>query len=206
MSEFWENAFQEKKMMWGKEPTTLAIKSAEVFKQLGFKEILIPGFGYGRNAKPFYEQGFEVTGIEVSTTAIQLARKMLGQEIQILHGSVDKMPFDQNVYDGIFCHALIHLLDSNQRKKLILDCYHQLRQGGMMVFTTITKDANTYGIGEKLGIDRYKTKHGVNLYFYDKDSIKEEFGKFGLIEATKIDEDSNGKPATRFWKVVCKKS
>ncbi len=53
-----------------------------------------------------------------------------------------------------------------------------------MLFTAITKDASTYGVGEKLGTDRYRTKDGVNLYFYDQDSIKGEFAEFGLIEAT----------------------
>jgi len=206
MSEFWEDAFQEKKMMWGDEPTTIALEAAEAFRQLGFGKILIPGFGYGRNARPFYEKGFEVTGIEISSTAIHLARDLLGREIRVFHGSVDDMPFDQEVYDGIFCHALIHLLDAGQRKKLILDCYRQLRHGGMMVFTAITKDASTYGVGEKVSADRYKTKDGVTLYFYDQDSIKEEFGGSGLIEAVKIDEAVHGKPATKFWKVVCKKT
>ncbi len=116
------------------------------------------------------------------------------------------MPFDQDVYDGIFCHALIHLLDSEQRKKLLRDCYRQLRHNGMMFFTAITKQSSTYGVGEKLSTDRYRTKDGVNLYFYDKDSIKEEFGEFGLIEATQSDETNNGKSATKFWKIVCKKT
>lgn len=204
MSEFWENAFQEKKMMWGEEPTTTATEASEVFNQLGFKKILIPGFGYGRNARAFYEKGFEVTGIEISSTAIKLANELLGSEIQVFRGSVDDMPFDHDVYDGIFCHALIHLLDADQRQKLILDCFQQLRHGGMMFFTAITKDASTYGVGDKLGADRYRTKDGVNLFFYDQDSIKEEFGAFGLVEATKIDEGGKGKPVTTFWKIVCK--
>jgi len=205
MTEFWENAFQEEKMMWGEEPASLAIEIAEIFRQMGFRKVLIPGFGYGRNAIPFYEKGFEVTGIEISSTAITLAYELLGGDIHVFHGSVDDLPFNQEVYDGIFCHALIHLLDSGGRKKLLSDCYRQLRYGGRMVFTAITKDASTYGVGEKLGTDRYKTKDGVNLYFYDQDSIKQEFGEVGLIEATKIDEGGKGKPTTKFWKIVCQK-
>jgi hypothetical protein len=205
MNEFWEDAFQDKKMMWGEQPIALAIEAAEIFKQLGFRKILIPGFGYGRNAKPFYEKGFEITGIEISETAIQLAHTFLGREIRVFHGSVDDMPFNEDIYDGFFCHALIHLLDSAQRRKLISDCYCQLRDGGMMIFTAVTKHAVTYGVGEKLNTDRYRTKDGVDLYFYDQDSIQEEFGGFGLIEATEIDETGNGKPVTRLWKIVCKK-
>jgi SAM-dependent methyltransferase len=206
MSEFWEDAFQEKKMMWGEQPIALAVETAVLFKQLGFRKILIPGFGYGRNARPFHEQGLEVSGIEISDTAIQLAHELLGPEIRVFHGSVGDMPFDGTIYDGIFCHALIHLLDSDQRRKLIADCSRQLREGGLMIFTAITKGASTYGVGEKLSTDRYRTKDGVNLYFYDQDSIQAEFGGFGLIEAVEIDEAGNGKPATRFWKIVCKKT
>ncbi|HUN07512.1 MAG TPA: class I SAM-dependent methyltransferase [Aggregatilineales bacterium] len=206
MSEFWEAAFQEKQRMWGEEPTPSAIEVSEVFKRSGFKKILIPGFGYGRNARPFYAKGFEVTGIEISSTGIKLAHELLGPEIRVFHGSVDDMPFDQEIYDGIYCHALIHLLDSSQRKKFLLDCYRQLQHGGVMVFTAITKDASTYGVGEELSTDRYRTKDGVNLYFYDQDSIIDEFGGVGLIEVTKNDEAGHGRPAAWFWKVVCQKS
>jgi SAM-dependent methyltransferase len=205
MSEFWEDAFQEKQMMWGAESITVATETSALFKQRGFSKILIPGFGYGRNAKPFYEQGFEVTGIEISGTAIKLAHDLLGSDIRVFHGSVDEMPFDQEIYDGVFCHALIHLFDSEQRATLIQDCYRQLRPGGMMLFTAITKDAGTYGVGEKVGTDRYRTNHGVNLFFYDQTSIQEEFGAFGLIEAIKIEEGGYGKPTTLFWKIVCEK-
>lgn len=63
--------------------------------------ILIPGFGYGRNAKLFIENGFDVTGIEISQSAIDLA-KTNGLNCMIHHGSVTSMPFDDKIYDGIF--------------------------------------------------------------------------------------------------------
>lgn len=98
MDEFWENAFKNKQLMWGEEPTRSAIETCKKFKALGFQKILIPGFGYGRNAKPFLESGFEITGIEISETAIQLAHLLSGDEIKIHHGSVGEMPFDQETY------------------------------------------------------------------------------------------------------------
>lgn len=206
MDEFWEEAFKNKPIMWGEQPTTSAIETCEHFKSLGFRKILIPGFGYGRNARPFLDSGFEVAGIEISKTAIQLAYQQLGGEIKVFHGSVGDMPFDQDIYDGIFCHALIHLLRSDERKRLLTNCNAQIKSGGLMVFTTITKHASTYGVGEKLGKDLFKTKDGVELFFYDEESIKEEFGRFGLVEATIVEESSNGKPATKFWKIVCRKA
>ena len=206
MSEFWEEAFKNKHIMWGEQPTTSALEACEQFKSLGFRTILIPGFGYGRNARPFLESGIEVTGIEISMTAIQLAYQLLGDKIKIYHGSVRDMPFDQNIYDGIFCHALIHLLSSDDRKQLLANCHTQLKSGGLMVFTAITKHASTYGVGENLGKDLFKTKDGVELFFYDEESIKEEFERFGLVEAAIVEESSDGKPVTNFWKIVCRKA
>jgi len=59
------------------------------------KNILIPGFGYGRNAQVFRANGMAVTGIEISGSAIEIARKHYGNNMTIYQGSVTDMPFDE---------------------------------------------------------------------------------------------------------------
>ncbi|ACU03166.1 class I SAM-dependent methyltransferase [Pedobacter heparinus] len=186
--EFWESAFGEKKEMWGFEPAKSAVLTKDFFVQNSVKSILIPGIGYGRNAQIFKENGMAVTGIEISKTAIEMAEKHYGNDMVIYHGSVNDMPFDTCQYDGIFCYALIHLLDSSEREKLILDCYNQLSVHGYMVFTVISKAAHTYRQGKFVSKDRYEIFDGVKMFFYDRDSIKSEFDKAGLFEITEINE------------------
>src|SRR5690606_21327078 len=125
----------------------------------------IPGIGYGRNAQIFRNSGMAVTGIEISQTAIDIAQRHFGKDLVIYHGSVTDMPFDDKQYDGIFCYALIHLLDKDERAKLIRDCYNQLSENGYMVFTTITKDAHTYGQGTYISKDRFEMFGGVKMFF-----------------------------------------
>lgn len=187
--EFWESAFIEKQEMWGFAPANSAILTKDLFLQKSVKTILIPGIGYGRNAKIFRDNGMAVTGIEISKTAIEMAEKHYGTDITIYHGSVTDMPFDNNQYEGIFCYALIHLLDSNERAKLIQDCYNQLTNGGYMVFSVISKAAPTYGKGKLVGKDRYEMFGGVNMFFYDRESIDAEFSNAGLFEVTDIAEN-----------------
>lgn len=187
--EFWETAFIEKQEMWGFEPSKSAILTKDFFVQQSVKNILIPGIGYGRNANVFKDNGMRVTGIEISETAIAMARKYDGTEMTIYHGSVTDMPFDNNTYDGIFCYALIHLLNKNERRKLIRDCYDQLTENGYMVFTAISKEAPTYGKGKLLSRDRYEIFDGVKMYFYDRASIEAEFRNAGLFEITEITEN-----------------
>lgn len=187
--EFWEKSFIEKQEMWGFEPSNSAVLTKDFFLQHAVKNILIPGIGYGRNAQIFRDNGITVTGIEISQTAIEMARKHYGTEMMIYHGSVTAMPYDHCQYDGIFCYALIHLLDSSEREKLIRDCYNQLAENGYMVFTAISKEAPTYGKGKFVSKDRYEIFEGVNMFFYDRDSIKAEFSKAGLIDITEITEN-----------------
>lgn len=205
--EFWESSFIDKQTMWGFDPTDSAILIKDFFLEKNVKDILIPGIGYGRNAKVFIENGINVTGIEISKTAIGLAREN-GIDSEIFHGSVTDMPFDNKLYDGIFSHALIHLLNGQERKKFIKDCYDQLKPNGYMIFTTVSKKAPMFGKGKQLDRDYFEIMEGVKMFFYDSDSIKQEFGDYGLVEFSEIDEpnkDMKNKPSINFILVKCKK-
>ncbi len=206
--EFWESSFRDKHEMWGWTPADSTMAALELFRKNKLKNILVPGFGYGRNAKVFADNGFKVTGIEISKTAIDLGRKHYGENVTVYHGSVSSMPFDNKLYDGIYCYALLHLLDIKDCAKLIKDCYAQLATGGYMVFVTIAKTDGRYGKGEEISKDTFLTSHGISLFFYDRDSIKEDFGRYGLLEAQEVDEPLNkveGQPSQRFWQIICKK-
>lgn len=206
MTEFWEKAFTEKQLMWGLEPTASALFARDYFARMGVKDVLIPGIGYGRNAMAFLDQGMSVTGIEISDTAIALARSRLGLQIPIYHGSVADMPYESRKYDGIFCYGLIYLLDAAGRQKLIRDCYSQLKLPGHMIFTVISKKAPMYGQGIQLGDDWYERMPNLKMYFYDADSIRREFGPHGLVEFFAIEEPVLSGGSLPFINVVCKKS
>lgn len=200
MNYFWEEAFKTKEEMWGLQPASSAILVKDFFVEKGIDNVLIPGIGYGRNAQVFKENGIKITGIEISKTAIELARKHYGMDFTIHHGSVTDMPFDNNKYDGIFCYGLIYLLDKYERAKLIQDCFKQLTEYGYMVFTAITKDAHTYGQGKQVGKDRFEMFGGAKIFFYDKQSIEEEFGEYGLFEISEVEENYP------FYIIKCKKN
>jgi cyclopropane fatty-acyl-phospholipid synthase-like methyltransferase len=209
MTEFWEASFRDKQEMWGWEPADSAVLTLELFKKHGLNKILIPGFGYGRNAKIFTDNGFDVTGIEISEHAIDLAKKQFSNSIKIYYGSVNSMPFDRDLYDGIFCYALLHLLSAKERFKFIDDCYNQLKPEGYMVFVSISKLDVRYGKGKEISKDTFETWPGLNLFFYDLNSIESEFKNHGLLDAKVINEpikNIGDKPKQRFWYIICQKN
>jgi SAM-dependent methyltransferase len=208
MIDFWEHKFKEKQTLWGFEPAESAIMVKDFLIEKKLKNILIPGIGYGRNAKIFLENGIQVTGIEISETAIRLARTHNNLDIPIYHGSVAEMPFDSKMYDGIFSYALIHLFDYQERQQFISNCYHQLKSGGYMFFSTVSKKDSMYARGKPVSKDQVETMGGVKLFFYDEESIKKEFEPYGLVDFSEIDEPikfADNYPVMKFTLIKCKK-
>lgn len=192
--------------MWGDEPADSAIRAAELFKMRRYREILLPGIGYGRNAQPFLDAGMRVTGIEISETAIRLARERF-PGVEIFHGSVNQMPFASRCYDAIFCYALIHLLDEPARKNFIAGCYEHLAPGGSMIFISIADTAPMFGTGIRISDRLYETMPGVRLFFYDDYSIDREFFPYGLSSFDLISEPPTrpGSPRLDFLWIECSK-
>jgi predicted TPR repeat methyltransferase len=203
MGEIWDEAFLRSELMWGLAPTASALAARDSFVERGVETVLIPGIGYGRNARPFLERGMRVTGIEISETAIALARQKLGLDIPIHHGSVLDMPFDTQRYDAVFCFGLLYLLDAAGRAQLLARCSDQLAAGGAMIFTVVSKQFEMYGKGRKLGEDWYETHPGMRIFFYDEDSLERELGAFGLDDITEIDEPMSHGGTRPFLHVTC---
>jgi hypothetical protein len=207
MYEYWESRFRNEGAMWKTEPADSALSALALFKKEKINKILIPGFGYGRNGGLFTSHGFDVTGIEISQSAIDLARK---NEIscRIHHGSVTSMPFDHDIYEGIYCYALIHLLNSNERKEFLYSCFNQLAANGIMIFITTSKLTPLFGKGRFISTDRYQIAKGLRVFFYDQESIAREFSGYGLIESKIIEEPvkfMEGEEPLQLISVICRK-
>lgn len=208
MHDFWDSAFLQHQAMWGFEPTNSAIYAKDFFLQHGVENVLIPGIGYGRNADLFIENGIEVTGIEISETAVYLAAQQYGEKLNIIHGSVTEMPFEDRTYQSVFCYGLLHLLTPSQRKKLIHDCYSQLDEGGWMIFSVLSKKSPNYGKGRKIADDTFEVGNGGQIFFYDEQSVEQAFNQYGFTDFIEIDEQVNvltQKPDFRFFMIKCRK-
>lgn len=207
MSNFWEEKFSSSGTIWHFIPSDSAGMALELFRKNEVHKILIPGVGYGRNAKLFVDNGFDVTGIEISESAIDLARKN-NLHFPVHCGSVTQMPFDQEIFDGIFCYALIHLLNKPERRKFLRHCFSQLKPGGIMVFTVASTRMSMYGQGKRLSKDRYSIQQGLDVFFYNRESVVREFLEFGLVECFDMDEPvkfKEGENPISMHYVVCRK-
>ena len=63
-----------------------------------------------------------------------------------------------------------------------------------------------YGKGKQLSKDRFLMASGAKLFFYDSESIRQEFEEYGLTDFSEMDEPvkfSENKPPLKFTVVKC---
>jgi 2-polyprenyl-3-methyl-5-hydroxy-6-metoxy-1,4-benzoquinol methylase len=193
MNTFWEERFCDEGRIWGDSPSRTAVYAIDLFRKTGVRKVLIPGSGYGRNAEAFARAGFEVTGIEISKTAISLARQG-SLKIQYHFGSVLDMPFDNQVYDGIYCFNVLHLFRKDDRAAFLQRCREQLKDGGAMFFVVFSDNESSYGTGRMVEENTFESKPGREVHYYTDEDLVSEFRDLEIIETGMMeDPEEHGK-------------
>lgn len=169
------------------EPCKSALMARDKFLDLNIHGVLIPGAGYGRNARLFADSGFEVTGIEISGRAIEIAREN-NINIKYYHGSILDMPFDTLIYDSIFCFNVLHLFPACERKKVIDRLNKQLRKGGYGFFVVMSEFEDSFGKGEELESNTFEPRKGKPVHYFTDSDLKDHFQGFHIIETGIIEE------------------
>lgn len=157
---------------------------------LNVKKILIPGAGYGRNSKLFSNQNFEVVGIEISEIAYSIAKEY-DPKTKFILGSILDMPFNNELYDAIYCYNTLHLFLRAERIKIIKKGYNQLKANGFVFFTVFSDNEKTIGKGKEIEENTYESKPGRPTHYFTEEDIIEHFKDYFIIETGIMEDTEN---------------
>jgi SAM-dependent methyltransferase len=104
------------------------------FKAYRNKNLLEIGCGVGTDLVRFALKGANVTGVDLSQTAIDLAIKNfkcneVGGDLQVMNG--ESLPFNDDTFDVVYAHGVIQYTADAQ--KLIDEAYRVLKKGGEFI-------------------------------------------------------------------------
>lgn len=121
------------------------LKKEEKYKVEG-RNILDLGCGTGRNANYLAEKGNKVIGIEISKTALEIAKsraKDLGAIVDYRLGDIGE-PYDveDNFIDIILDVTSSNSLDEKGREVYLKEASRVLKDGGYMFVRALCKDGN----------------------------------------------------------------
>jgi SAM-dependent methyltransferase len=201
--EFWEKRFDEEGKVWGELPSKSARHALELFCKYSVKSILVPGSGYGRNTRLFSSSGFDVTGVEISGTACNLA-KQFDPASKVYQRSVLDMSFVPGTFDAIYCFNVLHLFCENERKLFIKECLGKLGEAGLAFFTVFSEEEPSFGKGGEVESNTYESRPGRPTHYFTDDDLREHFRDFEVIETGifREPEDHGGQPHTHILRYI----
>jgi len=191
-AKYWEERYRKEGKIWGEKPCLAAVEAEKIFKEHRAKKILLPGCGYGRNAKYLARQGFEVTGMDISGWAVETAqRDAQRQALNITYRCADLLntPSWPEAFEGLFTFNLLHLFGSQERALLAQWFHETLRSEGILVLTSMSLRDPDYGQGQAVAHNTFESKKGRPVFYFAEEDMRDLFQKwFQILRLEEIQE------------------
>jgi len=101
------------------------------------------------------------------------------------------MPFDDELYDAIYCYNTLHLFLRDERIIFLKKCYNQLKANGFVFFTVFSEKEESFGKGKEIEQNSYESKPGRPTHYFTDDDIIEHFKDYLLIETGILEEQEH---------------
>jgi ubiquinone/menaquinone biosynthesis C-methylase UbiE len=96
--------------------------------------------GAGNGKYMDYRNDIIMKGIDISNELVKICNK---KNLDVIHGNMINLPFEDNIFDGLLCVAAYHHLDNEiDRKKTLEEMYRVLKFGGKCFIEVWGKEQN----------------------------------------------------------------
>lgn len=101
------------------------------------------------------------------------------------------MPFNDELYDAIYCYNTLHLFLKEDRIKFLNKCYNKLKANGFVFFTIFSEKEQSFGKGNELEENTFESKKGRPTHYFTEENIIEHFNDYLIIETGIMKEQEN---------------
>lgn len=202
--DYWDKRYDAEGKIWGEKPSLTANQALTLFRKAEVKSILVPGSGYGRHTAFFARAGYDVTGIEISPVAINMAYQY--DQLSHFHqASVLEMSSIYGQFDAIYCFNVLHLFLETKRALFIRRCEDRLAKPGIMFFTVFSEKEADYGKGTAVETNTFETRPGRPAHYFTEIDLRRHFARYDIKDIGIVEEpeDHGGKPHTHLLRYIC---
>lgn len=162
----------------------------DIFKQHNVRKVCDAACGFGAYSLAFASNGFEVSGFDISPTAIDITQQGL-QSYGINRGdfkvaSILDTGYADETFDGVVAHAVIDHLTVADAQKAIKELLRIIIANGLLLISFDTPESEDFTCkyttvepGTMLYTEG--TRRGMLFHPYDWDEITSLFGNYNII-------------------------
>lgn len=141
---YWESIYKEvphEELPWNSEFPSPELVELVENKKIKPCKVLDLGCGTGTNSIYIAENGFKVTGIDISEIAIKSAKeKDKGKKCRFICANALNLHFKDNEFDFLYDRGCFHSISKKDLKKYVLNVKRVLKQGGNFQLLCFAKD------------------------------------------------------------------
>ncbi len=206
----WDRRFeQEGDLDWGGLWTDPFI---ELFRENGCHSILDLGCGTGNDVLRLAEEGFQVTGLDFSEHALNLAEPKRIQDATFIRADmVDGLPFVDKRFDAAMANVALHMFDRGTTDTVIQEVRRILRPEGVFIFHVNSIDDRRLREKrrkpeEELDKNLIREEDGQTVHFFTQTELKLLFAGWSQLQLDhlEIPHRETGEPFKRMWRGVAK--
>jgi len=162
--------------VWGEEPSRGARLFAEALPDTA-KYILDVGCGYGRDSLYFASLGYQVTGVDPSKKAVEMAFASVTDpkmNIEFFQDDCLALSFPDANVDAVWCANVLHLFDEGERARAIGEMIRVLKPGGSLgIFVFSTRDQ----------------KETKSIHKFSKEELEKLLNTLDIISMEELEEE-----------------
>lgn len=153
------------------------------------RRILDFGCGTGRHIVYLAKEGFDVFGVEIAESGIELTKnwvkkERLAADLRKIEGIA--LPFPDGYFDAIIDCAAVQHNKTNEIIKIFNEFYRVLKKGGKIFSLCKSTKDSLNGIGRRVESRTFyfnkRLEADVTIHFFTKAELKSLLGKYREIE------------------------
>lgn len=213
----WETVFQNNE--WGKYPGEDIVRfvARNFYKSPVRADVKLLEIGCGPGANLWFmaREGFNVTGIDGSPTAIERANKRLNAEVPEWNGAVEvgdmiNLPYADEEFEAVLDIEATSTNSFENTQKIFVEAARVLKPNGLMYIRTFA--TGTWGdkTGIELGHNTYKPSEGPMsnqglTRFTDKEDIEQLLPNNMRVNSVEMIQWGTDNQMVKEWMIIAQK-
>lgn len=188
LTDGWDTAYRDNPtvQLWSEEPMPILETIVSRARARNLQVGVDLGCGEGRNLLALRRAGLEVSGLDISPTALSRADQLLrdsGDAAPLIVGDVTQLPFADATLDIVT--ALDVAGQIPDPRPMLAEANRVLRAGGLLVVNLFALEDDTYGVGEEVASHTY-LYHDTLFRYFEETEIEEMFGGGWELDVEKV--------------------
>lgn len=150
--------------------------------------VLEIGCGNGKTVQALTEDGYSVTGLDFSPSAVEMCRSVIGRKAEFVCGDATNLPFDDDSFDGAVAFHVLEHLTPEELSKAVSEIARVVRPGSHVLVRCFSNRDMRSDKGERIDGSTVVRGNGIMYHYFEENELCQAFEGFDCADIRTAEE------------------